>query len=508
MEIATRRSPDGEVGAGLFPFAARAAFALVLAAAVAAGPAAAENAPGAAAERELTLAECIALALRNNRDLASGRLGRATDKLSLEDAEGAFLPVPSVETSVKRDWRFSESGREATSRAGVSSRVSVRLPTGGSLGLGPDVGVTNRDTAVQSIVLNFTHPLLTGAGTGVGTADLRKARRSERAGLLDFKSAVMGLVTATVYAYRNVVRARRAVEIQERSLQRSRELRETNRLLIETGRMAAQDIVETEANIAARELSLTEARGALDRARLALIDLLDVDGGVGVRPVEEPDAEPLRRDADRSLELALENRPDFLRSLLRIEDARTNVLVAEDARRWDLGLTATARLGNDGSDLKEAYSRFDEDYSLGLLLKIPVGATVDAQRRAHVRARIALRQSRLRHAELRQAIGLEVREAVHDAAVQYRRTELARRARQLAERKLEVERAKLRAGLSSNFRLVRFEDDLVQSQSNEVGAIVAYRNALTKLDRIQGTTLGTWGIEIDSLAAAPPDDDR
>ena len=133
---------------------------------------------------------------------------------------------------------------------------------------------------------------------------------------------------------------------------------------------------------------------------------------------------------------------------------------------------------------------------------------MDAQRRAHVRARIALRQSRLRHAELRQAIGLEVREAVHDAAVQYRRTELARRARQLAERKLEVERAKLRAGLSSNFRLVRFEDDLVQSQSNEVGAIVAYRNALTKLDRIQGTTLGTWGIEIDSLAAAPPDDDR
>ena len=56
-----------------------------------------------------------------------------------------------------------------------------------------------------------------------------------------------------------------------------------------------------------------------------------------------------------------------------------------------------------------------------------------------------------------------------------------------AERKLQIERTKLNAGRSSNFRLVRFEDDLVWSQNNEIGAITAYLNALTALHRTQAT---------------------
>lgn len=482
---------------------------MVSALAISAGSAGgADNASGAVLHRDLELSDCIALALEHNRDLAAGRLDRLVQRLALEDAEGVFLPTPSIEASLKRDWTIAEVERDAISTAGLSPRLSLRIPTGGTLGLGPDISVTNRGQATQSMVIEFTHPLLRGAGAAVGTADLRTARRSERIGLLGFKSAVAAIVTATVYAYRNVVQAMRAVEIGERSLQRSRDLLEINRLLIQTGRMAERDIVETEANIAERELALTEARGALDRARLALLDILDIDGEVRIRPTGALRVEPARHDPGRSLELALENRPDYLRSMLETENAQTELLLAEDARRWDLGITASARFAHSGRTLSEAYGRFDEDYSLGLRLAVPIGAPARARQRALARARTALRRSRLQLAEIRQAIDLEVRDAVHDAAVQYRRTELAGKARMLAEEKLEVERAKLRAGLSSNFRLVRFEDDLVQSQGNEVDATVSYLNALTKLDTIQGTTLRTWRIEIDSLTDAGRGDDR
>ena len=106
----------------------------------------------------------------------------------------------------------------------------------------------------------------------------------------------------------------------------------------------------------------------------------------------------------------------------------------------------------------------------------------------------------MRLEELRQAIDLEVRSAVRDVEVQLRRVELARQSMELAERKLEIERIKLNAGLSSNFRLVRFEDDLVRAQNNELGAIIAYLNALTALDLALGTTLDTWQIDIDLAA--------
>ena len=92
-----------------------------------------------------------------------------------------------------------------------------------------------------------------------------------------------------------------------------------------------------------------------------------------------------------------------------------------------------------------------------------------------------------------------VRQAIHDVDVGRRRIDLARKARRLAQETLEIERSKLRQGLSSTFHLGRFEDELVEAQNAEVDALIGYRNALTALDRTLGTTLQTWGIEVERI---------
>ena len=83
------------------------------------------------------------------------------------------------------------------------------------------------------------------------------------------------------------------MEIAERSLERARGQLEVNRALIETGRMARQDIVQTEASVADRELSLTVAEGALNDARLSLIDILDIDRRTRIVPTEPLRVEPV-----------------------------------------------------------------------------------------------------------------------------------------------------------------------------------------------------------------------
>ena len=460
---------------------------------------AAEPASSAGLELELTLAECILLAVQNNRDLAAGRLGGLSERLSLEDAEDEFRPVPRFGVSVER------RPDDATLRVGPG--VVLRIPTGGTISLNAGSESTNPDaanrstTATQFVEFRFSQPLLKGAGIAVGTAGLEEARRRERRGVLAFRGAVMQLVTAAIGAYRQVIRSMRAVEIADRSLRRARDQLVVNRALIEAGRMAAEDIVETEASVAERELSLTEAQGALDDAHLALIGILDIDSQTRIRPTETLRIEPQANGATHGVELALQNRPDYLQALLAIESADAALLVADNARRWELNLDTSARFGHNDRSLLEAYGRFDrEDHWVGLSLSIPLGPDADRQLRAWQRARISLRQSRLRIEELRQAIDLEVRGAVRNVEVQLRRAELARQARELAERKLETERIKLNAGLSSNFRLVTFEDDLVRSQNSEVGATIAYLNALTTLDQVLGTTLDTWQIDISSPA--------
>ena len=480
-------------------------FLLFLATVPASFPAAAATPLSASPERELTITEAILLAVQNNRDLAAGRLDRLAQKLSLEDSEDEFRPTPAFDVSFNNDSTDAPVDWEAVS-LGVSPKVTLRIPTGGLLSLSANNRVTNQGDESQFVTLEFAQPLLKGGGTAVGTANLVTARRLERIGFLGFKSAVMGIITQTIYTYRHLIRSMRAVEISERSLQRARDLLAVNRLLIDTGRMAEHEIIQSEANIAERELSLTETRDALDDARLALIDILEIDSRTKIRPTETLQVDPKKPDADQGVELALQNRPDYLQSQLSMEIAETALLVADNARWWELNLTSSANFMNSGPSLSDAYSRFDDDYSIGLSLNIPLGVTAESLRRDQRRARFSLQQSRLRLAELRQAIDIQVRAAARDVEVQSRRVELARQARELAERKLEIEHIKLNSGLTTNFRLVEFEDDLVRSQNAEIGAIVSYLNALTALDRILGTTLDTWDIGIETPAVEVGDE--
>ena len=424
--------------------------------------------------------------------MAAGRLDRLAGRLSLADAEDEFGLAASFAVSADRDL--------STTTLGVSPNVTLRVPTGGVFRLSANSTVTDQDSASQFVELEFVQPFLKGAGVAVGTAGVVRARRADRIGDLAFRSAVMELVTRTIYAYRRVIRSMHAVEIAERALQSARDLLAANRVQIEAGRMAEVEIVQTEASIAVRELGLTEARAAQNDAGFALIAILDIDSRTLIRPTETLLVDPDSHDADRAVELALQNRPDYLRALWAIEDANTALLAADNARNWELDLTASARFGHSGRSLAEAYSRFDGDYRAGLRMRIPLGTTSAVQQRNWQKAGISLQRSRLQLQELRQAIDLEVRGAVRDVELQLRRIELARQSRRLAERKLEIERLKLDSGLSTNFRVVACEDELVRSQTGEIDAVIKYLNAVTALDMKLGTTLETWQIDIDLAA--------
>ena len=251
--------------------------------------------------------------------------------------------------------------------------------------------------------------------------------------------------------------------------------------------MAERDIVQAEAEVATRELNLTRAQIAADSARLALIDILDIDSRTRIRPVEELTVAPVALDVETSVESAFRHRRDYRQTLLGIEDAETNLMLARNNRLWDLSASFSVNFDDQG------------DSRTGRLnLTIPFG---DPGRQAqYVNADIALKEARNGLAELRQTIDIAVRNAVRNVGVQFRQVELARRARELSEQKLEVEKEKLARGLTTNFRVVTFEDNLVQAQNSEVDTIIAYLDALTALDQTLGTTLETWRIDIRQIA--------
>ena len=442
----------------------------------------ADSWPGSAAGHlSLTLEQTIRLALEGSRDAASARLAREDQLLGLEAAEERYRPRVSLEAS------WSESGRGAGAGE-VSVGPSLRVPTGGSFRLSLSKPLAGEREGSTRTALTFSQPLLKGFGTDIDTVPLRRARLSDEIDVRAFRDRVGALVRSVVGAYRGVLRAGRRVAIAREALARARGQLETNRALVQAGRMAPQDLVQTQSEVGDREYALLDAENALDTAHSSLANVLDVDEGTRIKPSEEPQIVPRHPNLEQSLETAFARHTDWLRAEMGVERAEMDLRVAENDLLPNLSLNAAVshRGGGDTTD-----------WSGRLTLSVPLWDR--SPKRALARARNTVRRAVMTRAETRQAIRSRVRRAVHDVAVGLRQIELAREGRALAERKLDIERLKLEQGLSSAYQLGRIEDDVVRAQNREVDALTGYRNALTSLDAELGTTLDRWGVDIERV---------
>ena len=430
---------------------------------------------------ELTLDDAIRLALRNNRSLLDARLSRTLDEFALDVAEDRYRPTASTGSSAR-------AAKDGDPTANLSAEASLRVPTGGRFTLRWSKPLAGGGEDSDSYSLGFEQPLLRGFGGAVDTAPLRVAQLVEEINILSFRETIAGVVASAIRSWRALDRANRQLEIAMASLQRAEGQLEVNRALVKAGRIAERELLQSEAEIADRELALVETKFGLTSANLGLIDILDIDSATLIRPLETPAIPRSVPGVAEGIEMALRSRPDYSKALLDAEIAGIELVVAGNDRLWDLSLETNVSGARDGGRT---------DYAVGLRLMVPLWDR--SPRQAWMQARAGVQRAERGLVELRQSIGIAVRQAVHDLDVGLRRIELARRALALARQKIEIERDKLRLGLSSSFQLSQYEDDLVRAQNAAVDALIGYENALTSLDLTLGTTLETWNIQVEQV---------
>lgn len=452
----------------------------------------------------LSLPEAVALGLRQNRSIRSAYLNRVVQKFNLLVAEERFVPTVSLNVGTQRDWDSVREGDSTTTDSvSVRPRVTWALPTGGSIEGGYSVAETMRRSAASvrngasTWTITLTQPLLSGGGLDVGMAPVRQARLAEQDNVLALKGTVSDTVTSIIRAYYSFILAHRQTTIARNGLDRARSLLEVNRALIAAGRMAENEIFQTESNVANQELSVLDAENAFETARLALTTLLALSPAVTIIPAEEIRAEPVRMDLDVAQDLAFQNRPDYLSQVIGLEQARINVMLAENAALWDLNLTVGTTINQNGSSASHA-ARAKADSagsSIGLNLTIPLrDRTAQA---GTLSAKVSLQQAELTLEQTREQVGQQIRDAVRDVGIRWRQLELAQRARGLAEQSLDVEMIKLRNGRTTNFQVLSIENDLRAAETAELAAVISYLNALATLDQQLGTTLDTWSISLN-----------
>ena len=360
---------------------------------------------------ELTLEDAVSLVLRNNHRLINAHLKRVTDRFTLRVAENKFRPHVTVGPFLERTFPHASPGAR---RAGVSSAVRMLIRTGGEVSLAlRGAARTGRGPTISATLgWSSRNPCCAARAGRSPPPPSGWPRFAERSNILTLKQAIIDVVSSVAQSYRSYIQAERRVSIRANSLERALELLAVNELLVRTGRMAARDIVQTQADIAGRELALIAAESALDAARLKLIDILDIDSQTRLRLTDPLDADSARGGGPRQgVEEALRQRPDYLKAALAVRTAESEVAVAGNQRLWDLSVALSATVSDTGGSPGRAVG--DPDYAVGLNLNIPLGpAAVDPSERAWTEAVTALRTARNDLSELRQKIGIEVSNAV------------------------------------------------------------------------------------------------
>ncbi|WP_373874010.1 TolC family protein [Pseudomonas tohonis] len=445
---------------------------------------------------DLTLLDAVFLGLRNNRSIQSGYLRRIAEKFDLRVAEDVFNPKLYITGSYRANRNHQDRYRDGR----IGPTATVLNEYGTQFALGWSKGYNDADRAGRTrndgVDLSIIQPLLRGAGREVNTAPVRLAQLSEQANRLNLKSSVSQTVTAIISAYRNLLRAQEQQRIARAALERTQQLVSVNRSMIEAGRMAEFEIVQTEADLATQELSVEEAANQLDSARLELLRLLALDLSSQVRASDALEAERIEVNREQAVRLAEQQQPDYLRQLINRQQADINLVVAKNQRLWDVSLEVGGSQTRDRYDYpySSGSDRSWDSYA-GVRVDIPIGDLT--RRQGEVQARVNVEDQELQVADARQALERNVTDVVRDVGTRWRQLEIANRALELSRRKLDIERDKLNAGRSSNFQVLSFENDLRNAENARLNALIAYLEAQTQLDLALGMTLDRWDISLN-----------
>ncbi|MGR3309711.1 MAG: TolC family protein [Candidatus Brocadiales bacterium] len=473
----------------------------------------------------LSLKESILFAIRNNFDVEIARMNPGIGDLDITIEKAKFDPVFKVEGSVAENQPLVTVTNKATGFAPIrtdrdifTSTVERLFETGGTLSLGygftynrfitPLFASREYTTFVEA---KLTQPLLKGAWFFYNLSPIYIARNNKQISILQFKDTVIQTVDQVQDAYWNLVKAIEDLKVARKSLERAEDLLVKNKLQVEAGMLTPIDVLEAEAEVASREEAVISAEHEIMDNEDILKQVINLSDGsilsdAPVVPVDKPVFDAREANMLESTKLALQNRPDLLETLKKVENAGISVKLRRNELLPRMDINGTFRYEgiseSSGEEIRQdlgdshdvLLSQDFENKSIGLSIEIPIG--LRSARSNYKKAKLEVLQAEIDVKKVEQQVVVDVREAVRHINTNIKRVFSTRKAREFADRKLDAEEKKFNVGKTTNLEVLRAQEDLAIAEGNETKAIIDYQMSLGDLDVATATILEKHDIRL------------
>jgi len=368
--------------------------------------------------------------------------------------------------------------------------------------------------------LSFSQPLLRGRGRRVTERNILVAQTNLEISRETFAQQVTAAIQQVVNAYWNLAGVRNLLMVSERSLELAQQLHEQNKIRVDVGTLAPLELVQSEAGIATREEEIIRARAATADAEDTLRQLLNLDRDslweTEIATTSEAELPRLDVDLDSAIARGLESRPEVVSKRLTFDNLEVDVDFFDNQMSPQLDLTArygfnglggdvTARdfftgeilfqaPGDYGDAIDQVTGGDFEGWRVGLNLTYPLqNRGAEAQ---FARAELAVERANAELRDLELQIVTEVRKAARGLETTGQQIDSARVSRRLQQRTLEAEQKRYDNGMSTSYRVLEIQRDLIDAAYREVIAVASYRTALAELQRATGTLNEESGVTI------------
>ncbi|MFH0871581.1 MAG: TolC family protein [bacterium] len=356
-------------------------------------------------------------------------------------------------------------------------------------------------TSVLSLTLSQS--LLRNFGIDVNKTKIYIAQNNRNISLQQFRSRVFSVMSEVQSVYWDLAYALDNLEVNRRSLRLAQNLLEINKVKVKVGTMAPLEIVAAEAEVAAREEGVIVAENLIWSVEDKLRRIINLPSESqmwdrSIKPSDKPTFVAQQASVEESLKRALELRPDYSQAKIDLSNKDIYRKFARNQVFPSLNLQGSAGLNGIGDTYHDNFRALRGgdyySYSVGLVLEVPIGNR--SARAEYTKASLDQEKSKTSLTNLEQKITLEIREAIRQIQTNLKRMEATRRARILAEKKLEVEEKKLNVGMSTNFEVLQYQKDLLVAETNEIKALIDYNKSLVSLEQAEGTILEKHNVQL------------
>jgi outer membrane protein TolC len=426
---------------------------------------------------KITVKDAILIALENNRSLVVERLNPSI-RQTFEDQERAvFDPTVEAEVSALRNDSkgLNQSGiyTEGSVNDIYQGSISFKeyFPTGtfveaGAITRTTDSNLYNDPFSSTRLGISVTQSLLRGYGTEVNLARLRQSRLETEITIYELRGFSESLLAQVETTYWDYALSQRQIEIVEESLKLSKQQIAETEEMIRVGVMAEAELAAAQAEVAAQQQGLINARSTMESTRLRLLRLLNPPGQTlwyrDVTLVHPPKLPEIKLDeVEAHVALAFLMLPVMNQAKLNIQMEDLEVVRTKNGLlpRMDLFMT----LGKTG---------YSDSFS----------------------GSVSQDQAEMALDNLKQLVDLDVRNAYIEVNRTKEQISASSATRKFDEEKLRIETEKFRVGKSTNFLVAQAQRDLLISRIAEVQALANYLKALIDLYRLDGSLLVRRGI--------------